>query len=164
MKGSSLCSRANSEDATTQSEFSVSGGFVLSMGPLPKQHSGAGCWNSNRNLQKRSPSGAGEEWSIPEWRELEKGFPDSGYKTTQVSGSSWWGGWAWSAASGAQSCPTLCDPMDCRLCGILQARILEWIAISFSRRSFPTQGIEPKSPTLQAGSPLSDPPGNPCVR
>ena len=29
----------------------------------------------------------------------------------------------------AQSCPTLCDPMDC----ILQARTLEWVAISFSR-------------------------------
>ena len=41
----------------------------------------------------------------------------------------------------AQSCPTLCDPVDCNLRGfsvhgILQARILEWIAISFSRGSF----------------------------
>ena len=40
----------------------------------------------------------------------------------------------------AQSCPTICDPMDCSLLGssdvhgIFQARILEWIAISFSRR------------------------------
>ena len=38
-----------------------------------------------------------------------------------------------------QSCVTLCDPMDCRLppgssvYGILQARILEWVAISSSR-------------------------------
>ena len=37
----------------------------------------------------------------------------------------------------AQSCTTLCDPMDCSLLdssvhGILQARILEWVAISFS--------------------------------
>ena len=37
-----------------------------------------------------------------------------------------------------QSCPTLFDPMDCSLPGssiheILQARILEWVAISFSR-------------------------------
>ena len=36
-----------------------------------------------------------------------------------------------------QSCPTLCDPMDCSLLGssiraILQARVLEWVAISFS--------------------------------
>ena len=39
-----------------------------------------------------------------------------------------------------QSCLTLCDLMDCSLprssvCGIFQARILEWVAISFSRRS-----------------------------
>ena len=39
-----------------------------------------------------------------------------------------------------QLCPTLCDPMDCRLpdssvCGIFQARVLEWVAISFSRGS-----------------------------
>ena len=39
-----------------------------------------------------------------------------------------------------KSCPTLCDPMDCSLLGsslqgILQARILEWVAISFSRGS-----------------------------
>ena len=38
----------------------------------------------------------------------------------------------------AQSCLTLCDPMDCRLPvssvqGILQARILEWVAIPFFR-------------------------------
>ena len=37
----------------------------------------------------------------------------------------------------AQSCPTLCDPMDCSppgssIHGIFQARILEWVAISFS--------------------------------
>ena len=37
-----------------------------------------------------------------------------------------------------QSCPTLCNPMDCSppgfsIHGILQARILEWVAISFSR-------------------------------
>ena len=43
-------------------------------------------------------------------------------------------------SSVAQSCPTLCDPMDCSLpCssvhGIFQAIILEWIAISFSRGS-----------------------------
>ena len=42
-----------------------------------------------------------------------------------------------SAAKLLQSCPTLCDPMDCSLPGysvhgILQARTLEWVAISFS--------------------------------
>ena len=40
----------------------------------------------------------------------------------------------------AQSCPILCDPMDCSLPGssvhgILQTRILEWVVIPFSRRS-----------------------------
>ena len=40
----------------------------------------------------------------------------------------------------SQSCPTLCDPMDCSppgssVHGILQARILEWVAIPFSRGS-----------------------------
>ena len=36
----------------------------------------------------------------------------------------------------AQSCPTLCDPMDYVVHGILQARVLEWVAVPFSRRSF----------------------------
>ena len=35
----------------------------------------------------------------------------------------------------AQSCPTLCDPMDHSVHGILQARILEWVAFPFSRES-----------------------------
>ena len=39
-----------------------------------------------------------------------------------------------------QSCPTLCDPINCSLPGssvheILQARILEWVAIPFFRGS-----------------------------
>ena len=41
------------------------------------------------------------------------------------------------AAKSLQSCPTLCDPMDCSLPvssahGIFQARVLEWIATAFS--------------------------------
>ena len=43
----------------------------------------------------------------------------------------------WKKVLVAQSCPTLCNPKDCRLPGsvdgILQARILEWAAIPFSR-------------------------------
>ena len=34
-----------------------------------------------------------------------------------------------------QSCPTLCDPKDYTVHGILQARILEWVAFPFSRGS-----------------------------
>ena len=50
------------------------------------------------------------------------------------------GGFKESESEVAQSCPTLCDPMDCSLPGsslhgILQARVLEWVAISFSRGS-----------------------------
>ena len=41
----------------------------------------------------------------------------------------------------SQSCPTLCDPMDCSppgsfVHGILQARILKWVAISFSNTHY----------------------------
>ena len=48
--------------------------------------------------------------------------------------------WKQMRAMHAQSCPTLCDPMDCRLPGssvhgIFQERILEWVAISYSRGS-----------------------------
>ena len=47
-----------------------------------------------------------------------------------------------------QSCPTLCNPMDSTLQGssahgILQARTLEWVAVPFSRGSFP--GIDSAS-------------------
>ena len=48
-----------------------------------------------------------------------------------------------------QSCPTFCNPMDCNppgpsVYGILQARILEWVSILFSRDLHDT-GIEPTS-------------------
>ena len=63
----------------------------------------------------------------------------------------------------AHSCPTLCDPVDCNLPGssvhgILQARVLEWAAISF-----PDPGIEPRSPALQANALTSEPPGKPHI-
>ena len=35
----------------------------------------------------------------------------------------------------AQLCPALCDPMDYTVHGILQARLLEWVAFPFSRGS-----------------------------
>ena len=63
-----------------------------------------------------------------------------------------------------QSCPTLCDPMDCSppgssVHGISQARIMEWVAISFSRGFSP--GIELRSPALQADFLPSEPSGKP---
>ena len=50
---------------------------------------------------------------------------------------------------------TLCDSMDYRVHGILQAIILDWVAILFSRGSS-QPGMEPWSPALQTDSlPLS---------
>ena len=43
----------------------------------------------------------------------------------------------------AQLCPTLCDPMDYTVHGILQARILQWVAFPFSRGIIPTQESNP---------------------
>ena len=72
-------------------------------------------------------------------------------------------------AKSLQSCLTLCDPMDCSPPGsfvhrILQARILEWVAMP-SPGDLPDPGIEPVSPVapaMQADSlPLSHR-GSPC--
>ena len=43
----------------------------------------------------------------------------------------------------AQLCPTLCDPMDCIVHGILQARKLEWGSLSLLQGIFTTQGSNP---------------------
>ena len=68
----------------------------------------------------------------------------------------------------AQSCLNLCNPMDCSppdssVPGILQARILAWVAASSSKGS-PKPGIKPRSPALQADSLPSDPPVNPNIQ
>ena len=62
-----------------------------------------------------------------------------------------------------QSCPTLCDPMDDSLPGFSvdetsQARILEWIAIPFSRDPS-NQGIQSGSPALHVDSLQTELPG-----
>ena len=58
----------------------------------------------------------------------------------------------------AQLCPTLCNPIDCTppgpsVHGILQARTLEWVAISFSKRSYRKK----ESEVAQLCPTLSDP-------
>ena len=65
----------------------------------------------------------------------------------------------------AKSCPTLCGPVDRSLLGtsvrgILQARMLEWVAFP-SPGDLPDPGIEPRSSTLQAVSLPTEPPGKP---
>ena len=67
-----------------------------------------------------------------------------------------------------QSCPTLCDPMDCSRPGfsvheILQARILEWVTISFSRVYLSKSGIKPGSPAMEADSLPSEQPEKPYI-
>ena len=54
----------------------------------------------------------------------------------------------------AQLCPTLWDPMDYTVHGILQARILEGVAFPTSG-DLPNPGIEPRSSALQADSLLA---------
>ena len=74
------------------------------------------------------------------------------------------------ACSIASVCPTLCDPTDysppgSSVHGILQARILEWAAISFSRGSSPPR-IEPvslMSPALVGGLFTIELPGKPLT-
>ena len=71
-------------------------------------------------------------------------------------------------ALAAQSCPTLWDPMDgsppgSSVRGILQARILDWVVICFSR-DLPDPGIKPRSPAVQVDSSPAEPTGKPETR
>ena len=64
----------------------------------------------------------------------------------------------------SESCPTLCDPMDCgppgsSVHGIIQARVLEWVAMLSPPGNLPNPGVQPKSPALQADSLLTEPRG-----
>ena len=60
----------------------------------------------------------------------------------------------------AQLCLTLCHPMDFTVHGILQARILEWVAFPCSR-DLPNPGIELRSPALEVDSLPAEPQGKP---
>ena len=61
----------------------------------------------------------------------------------------------------AQSCPTLCDPMDYTVHGFLQARILEWVAFPFSRKSL--QSRDRTQVSQIADSLPAEPPGYVCA-
>ena len=77
------------------------------------------------------------------------------------------GGECAAAALCAQSCLTLCDPKDCNppgssVHGLSQARVLEWVAMPFSRGSS-QPGMKPKSPALAGRFFTAEPPGKPLA-
>ena len=84
------------------------------------------------------------DWQTSSWRAREA-TPSVLLVSVTMTNSAWqWENMG--VCSVAQSCLTLCDPMDCSppgssVYGIFQARILEWIAISSSRGIFLTQGL-----------------------
>ena len=64
----------------------------------------------------------------------------------------------------AQSCLTLCDPGDCASASMEFSRQEYWSALPFpSLVDLPHAGMEPGSPTMQAGALLSELPGMPTV-
>ena len=67
--------------------------------------------------------------------------------------------------------PTLCDPMDCSLPvsslhGVPQARILEWLAVSYSKgcSGLSTESASLKSPAFSGGFFTMAPPGKPICK
>ena len=107
--------------------------------------------------RRRASGNQGADWSVQPltpgvWRSL----PEIPWKTVKT---------AQTYVLVAQSCLNLCNPSGCSppgsfVHGIHQARILEWVAIPFSW-DLPNPGLKPGSPTLQADSLLSEPPGKP---
>ena len=67
----------------------------------------------------------------------------------------------------AQSCPTLCDPMDCSLLGPSVHGIFQqehWSGLPFPPPGdLPDPGIKPTSPTLAGGFFTTEPPGKPLI-
>ena len=93
---------------------------------------------------------------VPRHQKLDLGYSQTSHDERWTSGD-------WAKGEDATCCclvaklyPTLWDPMDCNppgssVHGIFQTRALEWVAISFSRRS-PNPGIKATSPVLQMDS------------
>ena len=109
-------------------------------GPGWHPHSGSSCWTSNCNGPTYHEFG-NSHWTI---------FGNHFMSLLIFLGGNWkqiknvlkyWSVLRWKSESEvAQSCLSLCDPMDYNLPGfsvhgIFQARVLEWVAISFSRGS-----------------------------
>ena len=98
--------------------------------------------NTNRKNRKSSKSPA-SILILAHKRQISFSGTSPGFSSPSFQPSSMWYvpnfGYN-SIVSAAQSCPTLCNPMDCRplgssVHGISRARILEWVAVPSSRRS-----------------------------
>ena len=101
--------------------------------------------------------------SLRNWFWLKTGLLERYWLTHRIARR------VWKSESESVSCSIMSDslqplglysPPDSSAHGILQARILEWVAIPFSRGSSRPR-IEPRSPALQADSLPSEPPGKP---
>ena len=98
-----------------------------------------------KNAQKNEVEGFDLGWKLNSSSSLVfTNFPSS--ESVWGAQMLWFLAWV-HLYSVVQSCPTLCNPMDCSptppdssVHEISQARILEWVDISFSKGSFPTQG------------------------
>ena len=127
-------------------------------------------------MSQESVEGGREGFPGPRFKGLTYTVGSGALYSFQLKNQSWVG---WGRNSSLKNCPfpgcgdwkhlirwwqfscqvmsDSCNPIDCSpsssVCGILQARILEWIAISFSRE-LPDPGIEPSSlmsPALAGG-------------
>ena len=131
----------------------------------PTQHSSSAycvLWLAGGAAWLLQTGGAGRLWSY-----VAADLPDPGIKAgspalqvdslpTEL--------WKKQVSEVSQSCPTLCDPMDCSLPGSSIHGILTrqeyWSGMPFpSPGDLPDLGIEPSSPALQADASLSEPPG-----
>ena len=96
-------------------------------------------WRARENFLEEKKSKLNPE-VLARWTELEDYFTAQVELNLSLVNIVWW----WFSC---QVVSESCDPMDCSLPdssvhGILQARILEWVTISFSRGIFPTQGLK----------------------
>ena len=101
-------------------------------------------------------------WSFPCWFLLERYFwsPFFGLQAPSLPSNHNSGGFFWKVKVKVAQSVWLCDPMDYIVHGILQARILEWVAFP-SSRDLPNPEIKPRSPTLQTDSLPAEPQGKP---
>ena len=104
----------------------------------PGKNNGVGCHFLLQCIKVKVKSLSRVQLLATPWTAAYQAPPSLGFSRQEQ-----WGGLPFpspmhkSESEVAQSCPTLSDPMDCSLPGssvhgILQARVLEWVAISFS--------------------------------